>query len=234
MALNDVKVMATHYSFRLGDVFKADSIEARWVVTLSMLANDLIYISVRLESEAEQRAKDGNADHLYYFWMSSSHLREGMKVLQEGRSHPVLRAFVATLKPETEALFNELCAFFEPWDDTSWVKKRLIPLRAVLFHYPSVDSPELGASLAALQNAKTSFRLSGTKYRDTRAVFADDVRSTLATNALQGIGGDLEIEITRLSEVTPKVAKFARDVLRQYLERIPSESIETTITEASE
>jgi len=234
MAFKGAMGMGTHYSFRLGDVFPPDSIEARWIVTLSMLANDLIYTNVRLEAEAERRAKGGDADHLYYFWMSSSHLREGMKVLQEGRSHPMLRAFIDTLRPETRALFNELCVFFEPWDDTSWVKARLIPLRAVLFHYPSVESGELAASLEALQDAKTTFRLSGTKYRDTRAVFADDVRSTLATNALQGTGGDLEAEVTRLSQVTPKVAKFARDVLRQYLDRVPSERIEAILAEDSE
>lgn len=208
--------------FQIGAAFPADSILARWVAGLTMIANDLIHTNVTLINTLDSGNAAESSDATFYFWLACAQYREAAEFLRQ-KEPPEVASFVAQLSPETLRHRAEILPSFTPFPG-SFVDTVLRPLRNRLFHYPKASSEELRSALAAASLQVSGVRVMGEeKVGNVRGVFADEVRARLLGGYLHATDAEREIRETMksISGLMSSLIAFAHGCLTEYLIQLP-------------
>jgi hypothetical protein len=131
--------MRTRFRFRIGDVFPADDVVARFVVTLAMYANDIFRMQgLRPDDAADNPGALGRRLMLLRF--QGSLLYEAMEFIDEAIGRfPQVREFVASLPDEASQAPERLDALL------AGVRQSLAGLRNITFHYPEMHPKKIAA-----------------------------------------------------------------------------------------
>jgi len=165
-------------TFRFGDAFPADSVIARWVAGMTLIANDLLQVNLGV-IEASDVVVDQSSEAVYLFWLACAHYREAAHFMQKGSELPEVQASIAQLPEQTREHWAAIQESFEPWEG-SFVQGRLKPLRDDFFHYPKPTDQKWGGMLARVADRRSGVRVRGSEIvGNVRGVFADDLRAEL-------------------------------------------------------
>lgn len=149
------------YSFRIGDVFPAGDIHARYVMRLSMALGDL-----RIAAQYATRDRQRNAERLYFIRLTASHLRELVMLLDPPNPQvvPKVDEFVLALPRGTKPTRSEiravhrraikqLAAVMRGRPDITVERRRS---RAVAWPYPAEGDGRRGPRTASVGRRSTT------------------------------------------------------------------------------
>jgi hypothetical protein len=211
--------------FKIGTVFPADSILARWVAGLTMIANDLVQINIHYLDKSQEERVDNTPESLFLFYLTCSLYREAAKFLDESKHHEDIHTFIKQMPIEAQERWGNIKSSFDPWPD-SFVCNDVKPVRDALFHYPSPSDSRWVEVLGDLGSHVGGVRIRGNRAADVRGVFADDLRTAMLTSHLHGQALDLAGFIQRMSLCATQLMLFAHESMAEYLNSIPREDIE--------
>lgn len=203
--------------FRIGEVFAADDPIARWTTVLSIAANDVTYVNVRMIEGDLEPALD-----LYYFRLAAAHFIEACDWLEKTPKHwPQLREFIATLPDDARAKLDRLQAFSSQRHPLNATLSRS---RDTLFHYPDIQPEKERAGREEMANALaeaadiTSTIEGGDDYASFRACYADEVAVQLVAPEQE----ELEHLLEELRGPMFELVEFAEAVLLAFLTSDPA------------
>jgi hypothetical protein len=188
--------MRTHTKFfRFQKLATADG--ASVVVRLAMVCNDLAIANSSMGKFKEIRSNALNhirfGASLYFVRMSSGHLREGMKAIQDLKDNPSLFRRVEKCYPDAQSAFAELCQCLPGGTDYDDFQRYVKPIRDKIgFHY---DRKEVNWALE--DRAKESIPFSVTVGEDihsSRFEFADGIFDTIVCRKLWQIPRDKDVK----------------------------------------
>lgn len=204
--------------FKIGDAFPARDPIARWTTALAMVANDVVYLNVRMiEADLPPEL------NIYYFRLLASHFIEAVDWIGQTRHKwGEIDEFVRSLDEDSQASCDRLLAFA---DRKHPLHETLRRSRNTLFHYPVIHPEKEKAGAEELANALTDAKDSegwiedGGHYATFRATFAD----TVALSFLTGSEDETSELANQLNAPVFELVEFATDVLLAQLKRTPKD-----------
>jgi hypothetical protein len=124
--------MAT-YRFETGKAFPAADPVARWLVTLSIALNDVIF--------AMKKAEEAQEDHELseFFRLACLRLWEAAKFVSDTyRQWPEIKAFVDSLPAEARECFSRIEGLITEGDD-HYIGAELAQIRDLVAHYEEMN-----------------------------------------------------------------------------------------------
>jgi predicted DNA binding CopG/RHH family protein len=208
--------------FTIGDVFPAESVLSAWIAGLATIANDLVFLHDPLLSDFEEEV----SATVYAFWLLCAQYREAAKFIASGLDEPAVKRFNKRLDPEAQDIWRRIHASFEPWKG-SFVERVAKPIRDRLFHYPGVREPEWSGILAAHSSTESGICFRGSRrVRDTRAVFADDLRASLLSQYLGMSSTEMADSMSELGGLVGMLARVSNQSVAVYLQQVPPTKVE--------
>lgn len=200
------------YTFRIGQVFPAEHVVARFVTVLGMVVNDW-HRSMNSMNDSLEAPADGEGVRMMLFRQQVAYLHEAAKFVADARHHNVdVESFVASLDFEARGELDAAMATASELD--TWLESH----RNVTFHYPKVlqaahehDDEELGTALAAAAGREGTITAEGPAGA-VRFEFADVV-------ALELLGG-LDVVaplVKKVGEARMALGEFAYACFKAYL-----------------
>lgn len=199
-------------TFRIGDVFPADDVVARFVTGLGMIVNDW-HRSMKFMSDSLEAPADGEGVRMMMFRQQVSFLHEAAKFVTDARHHNVdVESFVASL--ESTARGQLVAAMATASESDQWLEDH----RNVTFHYPKVvqsahehNDEELGTALAAAASEEGTITAEGPAGA-IRFEFGDAV-------ALELLGGHAVVAplVNKVAAARFAFGEFAYACFKAYL-----------------
>lgn len=204
------------FKFTMGEVFPPDDPVARWLVTMSVGLNDVVFANRNFE-----KAEKGY-ENVYFFRLASAHLWELAKFINE--SHAAwkeVQEFVSGLSNEAQ---HQLDAIKEiaTTGTVATVGTALVQIRDLFAHYQEMDpqardTPRdpITKAMKALAEVEANVEVEEV-VRDLRLAFADDV----IDKAIIGLLPDEEIQrqvLGALGEALGHVVRFIQMALNAWL-----------------
>jgi hypothetical protein len=199
------------YTFRVGDVFPASDVKARFVTGLGMIVNDW-HRSMKLMNDSLKGA-DGEGVRMMLFRQQVAYLYEATKFVAGARHHNTdVESFVASLDSAARDKLGTAMATTSELDQ--WLKDH----RNVTFHYPKIvqaahehKDEELGTALASATSEEGTITAEGPAGA-IRFEFADVV-------ALELLGGVAVVSplVKKVGEARLAFGEFAFACFRAYL-----------------
>lgn len=192
---------------RIGDLFPADDLLARWVLVLCLARNDVVATMKQIVRANE----DDDGTNLHWARVTAGHLYEIATFLRQSSSLDEVKDFAKRLPPKADADRRALL-------DATFLKRALVTDRSLTFHYPSVDAddpPHGGAQLksaleaAENQPAELLVELNGGKPTGYRYRFADVVAAEFATASFGETEDDRRAGVERARDLALAYARFA-------------------------
>lgn len=203
------------YTFRIGDVFPAYDVVARFVTGLGMIVNDW-HRSMKFMNDSLEAPADGEGVRMMLFRQQAAYLHEAVKFVADGRHHNSdVESFVASLDSAAHGQLDTAMATAS--ELARWMEDH----RNVTFHYPKVvqtahehDDEELGTALVAAAVEEGTITAEGPAGA-IRFEFADIV-------ALEILGGLAVISplVKMVAEARLALGEFAYACFRAYLATI--------------
>jgi len=182
------------WTFRIGDVFDAEDTLSVWICTLAVAFNDAIHANLKVE------AAETPWERSYEWRVAISHFNEACLHLERGRDEEEVVAFLES-DEDLRTSFDEALSRY---DAVRPLANRIRNQAA--FHYPyKTGRRAVARALRDLADDEGGMR--GTKLRDSRQLYADDVVGRLLINAS---GGTLETYAEAAADFGDAVASFAR------------------------
>lgn len=216
-----------YYAFPMGEVYRADDVLAQWLVTLSLAMNDITLVHTRLDEDQADPAKT-----FYWNRLAVSHFTEiGLYVADTDRL-PEIRVFVDSLSEDARLNYDTcLRAFAE-------ARGRIFRVRnEAAFHYPELrqNDPQVRQpvrdALAHLADERGVIHGGvGVVIREGRALYADDVVSTIFVNAVGGLDA-VDGFFALVAEGTTAFIRFTNLALDEHLFRAAQEGASVVLVE---
>lgn len=198
-----------YIDFPVHEVFPADDPLAEWLATLALAMNDIALVHVRLDEDQDSPEK-----RFYWNRVALSHFTEIGRFLNDTRTIPEIEAFLISLPAEVLSHYTACLAVWEEHRENLFRTRN----RAT-FHYPDLrtgaaaDRPMRDA-LAA--NAGERGVIRAARIRDARALFADDLVTSIFVEAVGG--SDKVPEFAgRVAEGTTALIRFTNLALHEHL-----------------
>lgn len=207
--------------FKIGNAFPKDDIVARYVVGLSIILNDqaLAYNrNVQLSKPEYENIKGG--ERFYFFRLAASQYREAAKFIDDAYSNQEIVDFIEGLPNVVQDMYETVRVTFSPFKG-SWVERITKPIRDSFFHYPTIDSEELGKAMENLAEYQ-----SGVEYEENvdlghRMIYADDVMANITGEYMK----DLEKDMADIADAVGNLVNYAEGAITIYMERLPEGTI---------
>lgn len=147
--------------------------ELRWIIALSMAANDLTLLLKLIKQYNDAAESD------YFFRLSFSHLREIAKVINSSQKNSEIQCLLKSMDSETQTVYKKISDSLLPFEDGSLTKDILKSTRDECFHYPDIlgdreEFKDLPKILKALDQKKVRFDKENNTILGRRYLFADD------------------------------------------------------------
>jgi hypothetical protein len=166
---------------------------------------------------------------MYFVRVSCGHLNEGIQIIDEIRSHPVLAGFVDRCNSEAQSAFRNLSASLPKGSErkkferyVGWIRNR------VAFHYDDNDvNWALGNRADKMSPGTCSITL-GEDIHSCRFEFADAILDTIVCRRLWQIPdkADVRAEADRISDwcfrKSVEFLVFGEDFVRRFLKGYPA------------
>lgn len=190
----------------LSNAFMAlDPNESREVLGLSLVANDLM-------SNLEALKKIPAQENSYFFYNSIAIVREAAKLVEKIGKSTLSKKF----SENTRSHFGGLFAVLAPFDDDSFTKSILKPIRDVVFHYDFGQSSSAGLNEAVEELRKqdqmeVEFISGNLTPGGQRYTFADTIRKKCVD---QYLTTDI---VSQLSTVAACICRFIDSLLNDLV-----------------
>jgi hypothetical protein len=190
------------------NVFAAlNSDESLRVLGLSLAANDLM-------SNLEAMRIVPENENSYFFCNSIAIIREVAKLVERTEKSTLSQQF----SEATWNSFKELIAVLAPYNDTSFAKSILKPIRDVTFHYDLAQSPAAGwdkvfDGIRKLDQLDVGLMPDNRSLRGQRYTFADLIRMEYVNQFLT------KETVLQLSSVAVSIGAFVDSLLTDLVSR---------------
>jgi hypothetical protein len=199
----------------LGDFFddKPESV-VRWLVALSMAANDLSFCG-KLTREYGERP----AECHYFFRLALSHLREIAITVGQAEQNKDVQIFISQLGAETRQVYDTMVVGLSRFDVGSLSKDVLMPIRSECFHYPDIKGEEpsfenLPEKLKGLDKKEIRVPNQGPPILKNRYLFVDLIVSSATNDRLSKEDVDL------ISTLTVSICQFVDHVYGEAMHEV--------------
>jgi hypothetical protein len=201
----------------MGEVFPADDPVARWLVTMSVGLNDVVFANGLME-KAEKDYED-----LYFFRLASSHLWELAKFITD--SHDAwdeIQQFVSQLPDDARKRFEAIRQVVTT-GELSTVGKELVQVRDLFSHYQEMDdqarkNPRDPITKALDARASEEIELEvGKEVRELRLSYGDEVIGTTVMRLIPDEEAQKRV-LGKLAEAVGHVTTFVQVALNAWLE----------------
>ncbi|HXH33019.1 MAG TPA: hypothetical protein VNJ54_01250 [Plantibacter sp.] len=205
------------YELTIGDVFPADDPVARWLVTISVGLNDVLF------ANKKYAAGDRDFENLYFFRLASTHLWELSKFISQTHgAWEEVQQFVDGLTEGGREHF-EAIKQIATTGDLSTVGTELVQIRDLFGHYQEMDSQErdrardpLAKALGELAAETGDIEL-GEVVAELRLGYADGVVAQTVMR-LMPEEADQERVLGNLAEGVGHVLQFVQLAVDAWLE----------------
>jgi hypothetical protein len=198
--------------FKIGDVFPARDVVARFVAGLGMIVNDW-HRSMKFMNDSLAEPADGEGVRMMLFRQQVALLHEAAKFVADARYHnPPVESFVAGLDPD------DLGHLDEAMTTTAELDRWLGDHRNVTFHYPKIvqaafehGDEELGTAMVAAATEDGQITAGG-----PAGAIRFEVDDVLALELLGGLAVVTPL-VKKVSEARLELGEFAYACFREYL-----------------
>lgn len=212
--------------FKVGEAFPHDDPVARWVATLSIIANDLARVNRRLYEIMQLGSEVERQGSVYWTLLAASHLREAIKFLDPDycalTDAPEVKAFMERRADETRERLEAIRDEFTPWKG-SWPHQLTKPTRDRLFHYASDKKSsedygeEVGSALHEMRDEDSHIDIGG-RNLDWQSWFGTEVRLNWVGQAGELSESDYGELIDSTNELCGRITDFASRITLAYLQ----------------
>lgn len=201
----------------MGEVFPADDPVARWLVTMSVGLNDVVFAN-RLVVNAKK-----DYENLYFFRLASAHLWELAKLITE--SHAAwgeIQEFVKGL-PEAARNHFESIQQIATTGDVATVGTELVQVRDLFAHYQEMDEQArkkprdpIYRAIEGLADAEIELEVAE-EVGDLRLEYADEVISKTVLRLIPDEDAQKRF-LESLAEGIGHIAQFVQIALNTWIE----------------
>jgi hypothetical protein len=215
----------TIYRFKMGDAFPADNPVARWLVTLSIALNDVVFAIKKAEPAEGPELSE-------YFRLACLRLWEVAKFIAETfRDLPEIKDYVDSLPEQAQECFTRIRGIVTE-SDPNYLGTDLVQIRSLFAHYqemnPRAGQPRdpITRSLEEIANEEVTLDLPE-KVGDLRLGHADAVVARTMLRLMVDEAAQKRL-LGGVAERNGDVINFVQIALDQWLQSLPAGTLKST------
>jgi len=198
-------------NYLIGDILPSDEVLSRWIILFTMAYNDLTYINRLYVDSVEEGATFLKGEQIYLFRVSSSHLREAIKLVYLAERQPAVKVFFDRLPEEAKNKLKALRVYYQEYSQ-SFVYMVLKDVRDCCFHYSQEVFDKLQEFLEIHKHRESSVII-GKYYKDTRISIGDEASTYLVNEVFS----KAEYTIPKAIELTANIISNVIDFIHLML-----------------